>query len=96
MTIRPWTYMFLDFSVLPSNAPQLLLSTPPSAPAFFAVGLMFSTIFFVVFTIISFRHKMGEKMSAALDKPMIQRTSAWLGVIGFIIGENEHLSIHHY
>lgn len=88
--------MFLDFSVLPSNAPQLLLSTPPSAPAFFAVGLMFSTIFFVVFTIISFRHKMGEKMSAALDKPMIQRTSAWLGVIGFIIGENEHLSIHHY
>ncbi|KAF9044728.1 hypothetical protein BDZ89DRAFT_158739 [Hymenopellis radicata] len=79
-------YPVYDFSVLPDNAPQILLSAPASAPAFVAVALMFSMVFFISFTIISFRHKMGEKMSAALDKPMIQRVSAWLGFIGFLIG----------
>ncbi|KAF8078589.1 hypothetical protein FPV67DRAFT_1443924 [Lyophyllum atratum] len=83
-----------DLSVLPKNAPSLLLS-PPSAttPAFVAVALGFSVSFFITFTLISFRHKMGEKISATLDKPMIQRVSAWVGFFGFLIGLTSFLII---
>ncbi|KAJ7361714.1 hypothetical protein DFH08DRAFT_685331 [Mycena albidolilacea] len=76
-----------DVSKLPSSAPRLLLSAPTQAtPVFLGIGLACSVIFFITFTLISFRHKMGEKMSASLDKPLIQRLSAWLGFFGFMIG----------
>lgn len=76
-----------DLSALPPKSPNLLLSAPTqSTPAFIAVALSFSILFFITFTLISFRHKMGGKLSAALDKPMIQRLSAWIGFFGFIIG----------
>jgi hypothetical protein len=76
-----------DVSALPNSAPRLLLAAPTQAtPVFLGIGLAFSIIFFITFTLISFRHKMGEKMSAALDKPLIQRLSAWLGFFGFMIG----------
>jgi len=42
---------------------------------------------------ISFRHKMGPRMTAALDKPVIQRLSAWIGFFGFIIGITSFLII---
>ncbi|KII94332.1 hypothetical protein PLICRDRAFT_78471, partial [Plicaturopsis crispa FD-325 SS-3] len=83
-----------DTSVLPSNAPNLLLSAPAaSTPAFVGVALAFSVMFFFTFTLISFRHKMGAKLSAALDKPMIQRFSAWIGVFGFLIGLTSFLIV---
>jgi len=77
----------LDLTVLPGNAPSLLLSGPgPSTPVFIAVALSFSTLFFFAFTFTTFRHKMGEGASAALEKPLVQRASAWIGVLGFMIG----------
>ncbi|KAK7044089.1 hypothetical protein VNI00_007805 [Paramarasmius palmivorus] len=83
-----------DLSALPSSAPTLLLSSPPaSSPAFIAVALTFSILFFFTFTLISFRHKMGEKMSAALDKPLIHRLSAWIGFFGFFIGITSFLIV---
>jgi len=76
-----------DLSVLPDKAPKMVLSSPTaSTPAFIAVALAFSVAFFVLFTLISFRHKLGEKISAALNKPLIQRLSAWIGFLGFLIG----------
>lgn len=76
-----------DLSTLPSDAPQHLLSSPTSGtPAFIAVALGFQFFFFITFTLISFRSKLGAKMDASLDKPMIQRISAWIGFLGFIIG----------
>ncbi|KAH7931009.1 hypothetical protein BV22DRAFT_23581 [Leucogyrophana mollusca] len=75
-----------DTSVFPSNAPSAVISAPPaSAPAFIAVALVFSAIFFVTFTAISFRHFMG-KAGAVWEKPMVQRVSAWLGIFSFLLG----------
>lgn len=87
--IHPLTrWMPLDLSVLPSNAPQLLLSAPSSAaPAFIGVALAFSLVFLITFTLISFRHKLPGKMSAGLDAPLLHQASAWIGVLGFMIGE---------
>ncbi|KIL70797.1 hypothetical protein M378DRAFT_175175 [Amanita muscaria Koide BX008] len=76
-----------DLSALPGNAPSLLLSPPaPSSAVFIAVAISFSALFFFMFTATSFRHKMGEKVSSALDRPLIQRLSAWIGVFAFMIG----------
>jgi hypothetical protein len=63
------------------------LSAPTAGtPTFIAMALSFSILFFITFSLISFRHKMGEKLSATMDKPAIQRLSAWIGFFGFIIG----------
>ncbi|KAK0465144.1 uncharacterized protein EV420DRAFT_941197 [Desarmillaria tabescens] len=87
--LRP-TY---DFSDLPADVPQILISSPPSAGAFVAVSLGFSSVFFLVYTVASFRHKMGEKMAATMDKPLIQRLTAWMGFIGFFIGFTTHMVV---
>lgn len=36
---------------------------------------------------------MGEKMAAAMDKPLIQRITAWMGFIGFFIGFTTHMIV---
>ncbi|THH15982.1 hypothetical protein EW146_g4584 [Bondarzewia mesenterica] len=82
-----------DLSALPSNAPDLLSAPTATTPAFIAVSLGFSIIFFVLFTVISLRMKMGAKLSAVLDRPMIQRVSAWIGLLGFMIGLTAFLVI---
>ncbi|TFK57268.1 hypothetical protein OE88DRAFT_1650902 [Heliocybe sulcata] len=82
-----------DLSVLPANAPDLLSAPTATTPAFIAVSLGFSILFFTLFTMTSFRHKLGPKMEAALDKPTIQRVVAWLGLFGFMIGFTSFLII---
>ncbi|PPQ88630.1 hypothetical protein CVT25_010206 [Psilocybe cyanescens] len=68
-----------DLSVLPKNAPVLLLSAPSaSVPAFVAIGIFLSTVFFVAFTVISFRHKMGTKLAALLERPILPRLTSFL------------------
>ena len=49
-----------------------------------AIGFQF--FFFITFALISFRSKLGTKLNESLDKPLIQRISAWIGVLGFVIG----------
>lgn len=64
-----------------------ILSAPPStAPAFIAVAISFSFVFFFAYTLVSFRHKFGGGLSAKLDSPIVQRLTAWIGVFGFMIG----------
>jgi len=76
-----------NLSVLPSDSPNLLLNAPTAAtPAFIGVSILFGVLFFVAFTMISFRHKMGSKLAALLDKPTIQRFAAWIGFFSFLIG----------
>ncbi|KAJ6575153.1 hypothetical protein B0H19DRAFT_1022011 [Mycena capillaripes] len=76
-----------DVSALPSSAPRLLLSAPTQAtPVFLGIGLACSIIFFITFTLISFRHKMGAKMTSMFDNAIAQRLSAWVGFFGFMIG----------
>jgi len=76
-----------DFSVLPGDAPENLLSAPTAtSPIFIAIAITFSILFFLSFTLISFRHKMNPKMAGILEKPMMQRLSAWVGVFGFLVG----------
>ncbi|CDO71534.1 hypothetical protein BN946_scf184911.g4 [Trametes cinnabarina] len=80
-TVSP-TY---DLSVLPSNAPDLLSAPTATTPAFIAVSLAFSVLFFLLFTMTSFRGKMG-KFGNSFDRPGVQRATAWIGLLGFLIG----------
>jgi len=82
-----------DLSNLPSNAPDLLNAPTATTPAFIAISTGLSIIFFVLFTLISLRHKLGPKLSALLDKPGVQRISSWVGLFGFMIGMTAFLVI---
>ncbi|KAA1472594.1 hypothetical protein DENSPDRAFT_191312 [Dentipellis sp. KUC8613] len=75
-----------DLSVLPPNTPDLLSAPTQTTPAFIAVSLGFAIIFFVLFTAISLRAKLGPRLGAAFERPAIQRLSAWIGLLGFMIG----------
>jgi hypothetical protein len=76
-----------DLSVLPGNAPSLLLSAPTGSPAvFISIAVAFSILFFMTFTLASFRHKMNPKLSSVLEKPVFQQLSAWIGFFSFFIG----------
>lgn len=73
----------------------MLFSAPTAAtPVFVAIALALSVAFFFTFTLISFRHKLGGKINAALDKPLIQQLSAWIGFFGFFIGESLYESTY--
>jgi len=76
-----------DTSVLPGDLQNNILSAPPStAPAFIATAIAFSFLFFFLYTLVSFRHKMGEGIAAKLNQPLFARLTAWIGVFGFMIG----------
>ena len=86
---------YTDLSALPGNAPENLLSAPTATtPVFIAIAISFSILFFVSFTLISLRHKMNPKtrMAAILEKPMLQRLSAWVGFFGFLVGMKRAVS----
>jgi hypothetical protein len=73
---------------LPGNSPNLLTAPAATTPVFIAIALALSTIFFIIFTLISLRAYLGAKLSAVLDHPMLHRVSAWLGLLGFMIGKS--------
>jgi hypothetical protein len=76
----------VDLSALPPNVPKLLDAPTTSTPAFIAISIGFSTIFLILFTLISLRASLGPKLSATLERPALHRASAWLGFLGFLIG----------
>jgi hypothetical protein len=67
-------------------APALLTSPTAATPVFLALSIVFTVLFFFMFTMISLRHKLG-KIGAVFEKPMMQRVSAWIGLFGFLMGE---------
>ncbi|KAI0043193.1 hypothetical protein FA95DRAFT_430146 [Auriscalpium vulgare] len=82
-----------DLSALPGTAPDLLSAPTATTPVFIAISIVLSIIFFILFTLISLRASLGARLSAALDKPFLQRTSAWIGLLGFMIGLTAFLVI---
>jgi hypothetical protein len=79
-----------DLSVIAGKAPALLTAPTAATPAFLALSLVFTLLFFMMFTMISLRHKLG-KIGAAFEKPMMQRVSAWIGLFGFMMGLSAYL-----
>jgi hypothetical protein len=79
------TDLLADLSVIAGKAPALLTAPTAATPAFLALSLVFTLLFFMMFTMISLRHKLG-KIGAAFEKPMMQRVSAWIGLFGFMMG----------
>ncbi|KAI0304854.1 hypothetical protein BC826DRAFT_978601 [Russula brevipes] len=82
-----------DLSVLPKDSPDLLTAPAATTPVFIAIAIALSTIFFILFTLISLRANLGAKFSAILDRPVLHRASAWLGLLGFMIGLTSFLVI---
>lgn len=82
-----------DLSALPSSAPQLINAPTTTTPAFIAVSLAFTILFFILFTLTALRSKLGAKLGAAMDKPGVHRTTAWIGLLGFMIGFTSFLVI---
>jgi len=83
-----------DLSALPGNAPTLLLTAPSGSLAgVVSIAIAFSLVFFVTFTVISHRHKLPVKVNAILERPILQRLSAWIGFFSFLIGVGSFLII---
>jgi hypothetical protein len=76
----------VDLSVLPRNSPDLLTAPTATTPVFIAIAITLSIVFFIIFTLISLRPNLGARLSAVLDRPMLHRVSAWVGLLGFMIG----------
>lgn len=84
-------YYLTDFTVLPEDAPDDLLTAPTAtSPVFIAIAISFSILFFLSFTSINLRHKMHPKVTGLLEMPMLLRASAWVGVFGFLLGTKPH------
>ncbi|TFL03082.1 hypothetical protein BDV98DRAFT_565382 [Pterulicium gracile] len=76
-----------DLSVFSDELPTLPFSTPLAGTALFiAASLVLSVFFLISFTLITLRHKLPGKFGAVFEKPAVQRTSAWIGFAGFMIG----------
>ncbi|KAF9822213.1 hypothetical protein IEO21_00207 [Rhodonia placenta] len=80
-TVSP-TY---NLSVLPSNAPDLLTAPTSTTPAFIAVSLAFTVIFLFMYTFTAHRGTLG-RIGAHFERPGVQRATAWIGLLGFLIG----------
>jgi hypothetical protein len=74
-----------DLSTLSGMAARILTAPGAATPAVLAIAMVFSMIFFFLFTLTSLRHKLGG-FGAKLDKPGIQRATAWIGIFGFLTG----------
>ena len=101
ITVRPGPLPYLiclpilctDLSVLPSSTPSVVNAPTTTTPAFIAVSLAFTIIFFLLFPLTSARSKLGAKLGAAMDKPGVHRATAWIGLLGFMIGFTSFLVI---
>lgn len=79
-----------DTSVLPGNTPDLLSSPTAATPSFILLALILSSLFFIVFTLTMLREHLG-KLGDFFGKPTVSRISAWLGLLGFMIGLTAYL-----
>ncbi|KIP12002.1 hypothetical protein PHLGIDRAFT_17796 [Phlebiopsis gigantea 11061_1 CR5-6] len=82
-----------DLSVLPSSTPSVVNAPTTTTPAFIAVSLAFTIMFFILFTLTTARSKLGAKLGAAMDKPGVHRATAWIGLLGFMVGFTSFLVI---
>lgn len=71
--------------MLPSSAPDLLDAPTATTPVFIAISLGLTVIFLFMFTFTAHRAFLG-KAGALFERPQIQRATAWIGFMGFIIG----------
>ena len=77
--------VLIDLSVLPSSAPDLLDAPTATTPVFIAISLALTVIFRFMFTFTAHRAFLG-RAGAMFERPQIQRATAWIGFMGFIIG----------
>jgi hypothetical protein len=78
----------IDLSALPKNAPDLLTAPTATTPVFIAIAIALSGLFLIIFTLVSLRANLGPKLSAMMDRPILHRVSAWLGLLSFMIGKS--------
>ena len=80
-------YALIDTSVLGNNTlSQILSPLPSAAPICVIIAISISALFFFAYTLLSFIHKFDEGLSAKLDTRIVQGLTAWIGLIGFMIG----------
>ncbi|KAF9263011.1 hypothetical protein L218DRAFT_866340, partial [Marasmius fiardii PR-910] len=83
-----------DLRAFPSNAPLNVLSRPPSAlPAFLAISVACSFVFFVTFTLLSFRQLLGGNTANVVNQPFFHRINTWIGFSGWFIGLASFLAL---
>jgi len=80
-----------NLAALPKGSPEILSSPTTATPAFVAISLGFSVVFFFLFTFIAFQDKLGDRLGSVFGRPNVHRASAWLGLIAFMIGITSYL-----
>jgi hypothetical protein len=78
---------FPDLSVLPKNTPYLVQTATAATAGFILFSLCLAGLFLILFILSVLQGKLGGKLDAILDKPVMQRMTAWLGFLAFIIGK---------
>jgi len=79
--VRP-TY---DFTFIPAG-PVNFFPAPATSWVFVAISIALMTIFFAIFTSITFSHRMGGKINAMVSKPTVQRNTSYIGLTGLMLG----------
>jgi hypothetical protein len=79
-----------DYSFLPSAAPKSALATsiPETTPVFYLVALIFSLLFFSLFTIASLADilpKVPKPIEVLNNHSLVTKIITSLGVLGFVI-----------
>lgn len=77
----------LDLSALPQSVPTFMTGPTATTPAWVAVALVFWGLFLIIFSLSTIHEKLGPKLSNLLGKPAVARSAAWVGVLGYMIGE---------
>jgi len=75
-----------DLSVLPQTAPDLLSNPPAATSVFILLSILLFFFFSIGYTLVALSNKLGPKFSAMLDRPVVGRMLAWLGVLAFLVG----------
>lgn len=75
-----------DFTFIPTE-PVNFFSAPGSSWVFVAISIALMTVYFVVFTAITFSHLMGGKIKAIISKHTVQRNTTYIGLAGLFVGK---------